>query len=458
MTDPIRQPAHYRADSGIEAIDVIRAWRSSFSVGNALKYLCRAGLKPGQDARQDLQKALWYVAEEVGGKGLANEVAAIAARWGHASGKQPRPETPLAAETTDGASPIWAVGVPPLQESHSTPPVPTLPRPSSPSTPSTPRPVVSVSSIDTALWMSAREACEVLGINAPLLRKYTSTGRLPAFTVRTPTGRALWVDRAAVASFRPLTPQEAGRRTHAAMERSKSEYRAANPHMVDAKEAAQILGLRHPQSAREKLLAAGRNPAGEVSATFFWERDVVEALAAAADRRKPASTPPSPPPAQVAPPSLPPVRVAAAQANPVSPRDEVASPATVSPKAEPPAPVPPSPPMGHAPVPVAPGGAGHRMRVQTDIEAANGAAMERVIRAGRMTGRAFNLCRVPGDGGRNDYLALGMSQPFPPGAIPITRMIPRANGTWDEVPINRSGMEAHGTLTPRPKSEERGAP
>lgn len=81
MSETVRQPAHYRADTGIEAIDVIRAWSVSFSVGSAIKYLARCGHKPGTDAREDLQKALWYIAEEIGGKALANDVAALVALY-----------------------------------------------------------------------------------------------------------------------------------------------------------------------------------------------------------------------------------------------------------------------------------------------------------------------------------------------------------------------------------------
>ena len=41
----VDHPAHYRADTGHEAIDVIEAWGLGFSLGNAVKYIARAGLK-----------------------------------------------------------------------------------------------------------------------------------------------------------------------------------------------------------------------------------------------------------------------------------------------------------------------------------------------------------------------------------------------------------------------------
>lgn len=59
----VDHPAHYRADSGIEAIDVIEAWDLGFCLGNALKYICRAGMKG--DAVEDLEKARWYIDREI---------------------------------------------------------------------------------------------------------------------------------------------------------------------------------------------------------------------------------------------------------------------------------------------------------------------------------------------------------------------------------------------------------
>ena len=63
--DPINAPAHYQAvchcpncGHAIEAISITE--RFSFVVGNALKYLLRAGRKDGSDAAQDYGKAAWY--------------------------------------------------------------------------------------------------------------------------------------------------------------------------------------------------------------------------------------------------------------------------------------------------------------------------------------------------------------------------------------------------------------
>jgi hypothetical protein len=62
--DPVNHPRHYTTDpSGIECIQVTR-WRN-FNVGNAIKYLWRAGLKDRQEDIQDLRKAIWYIENEI---------------------------------------------------------------------------------------------------------------------------------------------------------------------------------------------------------------------------------------------------------------------------------------------------------------------------------------------------------------------------------------------------------
>ena len=60
--DPVNHPKHYTADpSGVECIDVVE--HRTFNVGNAMKYLWRAGLKG--DHVEDLKKARWYVDREI---------------------------------------------------------------------------------------------------------------------------------------------------------------------------------------------------------------------------------------------------------------------------------------------------------------------------------------------------------------------------------------------------------
>lgn len=61
--EKIDHPAHYGGkDDPYEAIKVIEAWGATFCGGNALKYICRAGKKPGASALEDLKKAKWYLA------------------------------------------------------------------------------------------------------------------------------------------------------------------------------------------------------------------------------------------------------------------------------------------------------------------------------------------------------------------------------------------------------------
>lgn len=62
--DPVNHPSHYISDpSGIECIQITR--HRNFNIGNAIKYLWRAGLKDGNSDIQDLQKAVWYIQDEI---------------------------------------------------------------------------------------------------------------------------------------------------------------------------------------------------------------------------------------------------------------------------------------------------------------------------------------------------------------------------------------------------------
>ena len=62
MSDQINHPPHYTSHpSGVECIAVVEHF--GFCIGNAMKYLWRAGLKG--DAIEDLRKAAWYVQREI---------------------------------------------------------------------------------------------------------------------------------------------------------------------------------------------------------------------------------------------------------------------------------------------------------------------------------------------------------------------------------------------------------
>lgn len=82
--DVVNHPPHYTSDkSGVECIQITR--HRTFNIGNAIKYLWRAGLKDGYgegimsmnintgkltnsaDRHQieDLRKAIWYIEDEI---------------------------------------------------------------------------------------------------------------------------------------------------------------------------------------------------------------------------------------------------------------------------------------------------------------------------------------------------------------------------------------------------------
>lgn len=68
--DQVNHPKHYTSDpSGIECIDVTR--HRNFNIGNAIKYLWRAGLKEDKDRKiidkqvEDLNKAVWHLVDEI---------------------------------------------------------------------------------------------------------------------------------------------------------------------------------------------------------------------------------------------------------------------------------------------------------------------------------------------------------------------------------------------------------
>lgn len=61
----VNHPNHYGGDTTYETIKVIEAWGLGFHLGNAVKYISRAGKKPGQNVIDDLKKAEWYIQREI---------------------------------------------------------------------------------------------------------------------------------------------------------------------------------------------------------------------------------------------------------------------------------------------------------------------------------------------------------------------------------------------------------
>lgn len=62
-SDAVDHPSHYGGDTTYEAIKVIEAWGLDFALGNAVKYVCRAG-KKGEEL-EDLKKAKWYLERRI---------------------------------------------------------------------------------------------------------------------------------------------------------------------------------------------------------------------------------------------------------------------------------------------------------------------------------------------------------------------------------------------------------
>lgn len=63
-SDGVDHPQHYNDHpANIECIDIVEHY--GFNIGNAMKYLWRAGLKPGETVLKDLEKAAWYVQREI---------------------------------------------------------------------------------------------------------------------------------------------------------------------------------------------------------------------------------------------------------------------------------------------------------------------------------------------------------------------------------------------------------
>ncbi len=62
--DSVNHPSHYTSDpSGVECIQITR--HRNYNIGNAIKYLWRAGLKSEDTQLEDLAKAIFYIEDEM---------------------------------------------------------------------------------------------------------------------------------------------------------------------------------------------------------------------------------------------------------------------------------------------------------------------------------------------------------------------------------------------------------
>ena len=79
--EQVDHPEHYtRHPSGVECITITEHF--NFCIGNAIKYLWRAGLKG--DAITDLNKAQWYIRREI--ERLQGKQPVEATEWSVSSG------------------------------------------------------------------------------------------------------------------------------------------------------------------------------------------------------------------------------------------------------------------------------------------------------------------------------------------------------------------------------------
>ena len=68
-TETVNHPNHYIGTRQYEPVDIIRDWELNFNLGNAVKYISRAGRKGS--AKEDLLKAVFYLNHEI--NNLENE-------------------------------------------------------------------------------------------------------------------------------------------------------------------------------------------------------------------------------------------------------------------------------------------------------------------------------------------------------------------------------------------------
>lgn len=71
MHDPVNHPSHYTSSQAkcklcsepVECIDVTQ--HMDFCLGNAVKYIWRAGIKSEEKTIEDLEKAMWYIKRRI---------------------------------------------------------------------------------------------------------------------------------------------------------------------------------------------------------------------------------------------------------------------------------------------------------------------------------------------------------------------------------------------------------
>lgn len=60
INDAVNHPSHYTSGK-IEVIEYIEDQKLPYHLGNAIKYISRAGKKDPSKEVEDLEKAIWYI-------------------------------------------------------------------------------------------------------------------------------------------------------------------------------------------------------------------------------------------------------------------------------------------------------------------------------------------------------------------------------------------------------------
>lgn len=64
MNDMVNAPPYYK-DGKIEVIEYIEDKLFDYHLGNAIKYISRAGKKNPEKTIEDLEKAIWYIKRKI---------------------------------------------------------------------------------------------------------------------------------------------------------------------------------------------------------------------------------------------------------------------------------------------------------------------------------------------------------------------------------------------------------
>ena len=100
----VNHPNHYGGvDNPYEAIKVIEAWDLDFHLGNAVKYISRAGKKQQDKELEDLLKAKWYLDRKIqnlksGGGVVSEEIISYICKYFEVSSREAEDYVELLSE------------------------------------------------------------------------------------------------------------------------------------------------------------------------------------------------------------------------------------------------------------------------------------------------------------------------------------------------------------------------